>query len=113
MFGEKNTVRHTAVPSAIKMIKYMMAGWERCVHGGEGWSQRCNVRQGCSGQGNKLLPSRASRVESSSLKLVHTQTLWITLALSKDRVSKMKNGLCLGWISLKDLHGPAAQWMPY
>jgi hypothetical protein len=59
------------------------------MRGEEGGNQRCSMRQGCSGQGNKLLPSRASRVEP-----VQTQTLSITLALSKDRVSKMKNGSC-------------------
>lgn len=48
------------------MNKYVMEGWERFVNGGEEW----NKRQGCNGQGNKLLPSRASRAESSSRELV-------------------------------------------
>ena len=55
------------------------------------------MRKGCSGQGHVPWPSRVTRVVCRSLELAQTQPLntlpshKITLALSNDKMSEMKN----------------------
>lgn len=112
VWGKKFTERHIVVSNAITTNKYSTEMWGRWRDGSlcAQWIQVklemqqrdamavIGMRKGCSGQGPAVSwPSRVSRVVCRSLELVQTQPLntlpshKITLALSNDKMSEMKN----------------------